>query len=491
MSDIRSLDLHGTLDGYRKRRFSPTELAKNYLDAIQKENATYNDFLEINAELTMKRAQELEAQINSSTKLPLFGVPIAVKDNFLCKGWKMTAGSKILAGYVSPYTAGCVERLEAAGALIVGKTNLDEFAMGSSNENSAYGPVRNPWDTSRVPGGSSGGSAAAVAAGHAVASLGTDTGGSIRQPASFCGVVGVKPSYGRVSRYGIVAFASSLDQVGPITRTVWDSARLLEVMAGYHTKDATSSRRVVPSYTEALQNYSLKNVRIGVSRDWLEGVDAEVRSSFEAALVTFQGEGAKIVDIKLPHVKYALSTYYIVAPSEASSNLARFDGVHYGHRTAKADTAEALYMRSRGEGFGPEVKMRIMLGTYALSAGYFDAFYMKANQVRALIQSDFEAAFTQCDCIASPTAPTTAFKLGEKTSDPLTMYLSDIFTLPVNLAGLPGISIPCGLDKRKLPIGLQIIGRNFEETQLFQVSHAFEKARGGFELPPPLKGGGK
>ncbi len=487
--DFRSLDMQGTLDGYRKRRFSPTEVAKNYLDAIQADNPKYNDFLEINADLTMKRAQDLEGQINSASKLPLFGVPIALKDNFLAKGWKMTAGSKILEGYVSPYTAGSVERLEAAGALIVGKTNLDEFAMGSSNENSAYGPVRNPWDTERVPGGSSGGSAAAVAAGHAVAALGTDTGGSIRQPASFCGVVGIKPTYGRVSRYGIVAFSSSLDQVGPITRTVWDSARLLEVMAGYHTKDATSSRRVVPPYTEKLQNYSIKNIRIGVARDWLEGVDAEVRASFEAAMATLQSEGAKLVDIKLPHVKYALSTYYLIAPSEASSNLARFDGVHYGHRTAVAKTADDLYMNSRGEGFGPEVKLRIMLGTYALSAGYFDAYYLKANQVRALIQSDFETAFASCDCIASPTAPTTAFKLGEKTSDPLTMYLSDIFTLPINLAGLPGISIPCGLDKKKLPMGLQLIGKSFDETQLFQVSHAFEKARGGFELAPSLKGG--
>ncbi len=491
MMDFRSLDMQGTLDGYRKRRFSPLEVAQFYLDLIQRENGQYNDFLEINPELTLKRAQELEGQLSQASKLPLFGVPIAVKDNFQVRGWKMTAGSKILAGYVSPYTAGSVERLEAAGAIVIGKTNLDEFAMGSSNENSAYGPVLNPWDTARVPGGSSGGSAAAVAAGHAVAALGTDTGGSIRQPASFCGVVGVKPSYGRVSRYGIVAFSSSLDQVGPIARSVWDSARLLEVMAGYHTKDATSSRRVVPSYTEALQNASLKNIRIGVARDWLEGVDPEVRAAFDAALVTLQAEGAKIVDIRLPHVKYALSTYYLIAPSEASSNLARFDGVHYGHRTASAASAEDLYMKSRGEGFGAEVKLRIMLGTYALSAGYYDAFYLKANQVRALIQADFETAFGQCDCIASPTAPTTAFKLGEKTSDPLTMYLSDIFTLPANLAGLPGVSVPCGLDKKNLPIGLQFIGRSFEETQLFQVTHAFEKARGGFDLPPALRGGVK
>jgi aspartyl-tRNA(Asn)/glutamyl-tRNA(Gln) amidotransferase subunit A len=301
----------------------------------------------------------------------------------------------------------------------------------------------------------------------------------------------VKPSYGRISRYGIVAFASSLDQVGPITRTVWDSARLLEVMSGYHAKDATSSRRVVPSYTDALQNYSTKNLRIGVAREWLEGVDPEIKQAFEESLKVLTAAGAKLVDIKLPHVKYALSTYYLVAPSEASSNLARFDGVHYGHRTANAKTGDELYMRSRGEGFGPEVKLRIMLGTYALSAGYYDAFYLKANQVRSLIQSDFDGAFSQCDCVAAPTSPTTAFKLGEKTNDPIKMYLSDIFTLPVNLAGLPGISIPCGLDKQGLPMGLQLIGRSFDETLLLQVSHSFEKARGGFEAPPPLREGGK
>lgn len=481
--DLQRLDIQEILEGYRRKTTKPSELVDAYLSRLERKNPSLNAYLEVRPEESRKRALELDNRMAEVPKLPLFGVPIAIKDNFLVRGWKATAGSKILEGYVSPYTATSVDKLEAAGAIVIGKVNCDEFAMGSSSENSSYGPVKNPWDATRVPGGSSGGSSAALAAGLCAGSLGTDTGGSIRQPAALCGIVGVKPSYGRVSRYGIIAFASSLDQVGPFGRTVWDSARLLEVMAGYDRRDATSSRAVVPRYTESIGQSPLRSLSIGVAKEWLEGVDPEVRASFERAISDLKKDGAKIVDISLPNARYALSVYYLIAPSEASSNLARYDGVHYGHRTTSAKTSEELYMKSRGEGFGSEVKLRIMLGTYALSAGYYDAFYMKANQVRRLIQKDFEEAFTKCQCIATPTSPTTAFRLGEKTDDPLTMYLSDVFTLPVNLAGLPGISVPCGLDSKNLPIGLQFIGRAFDEATLFQAAYAYEKLRGGFASP--------
>lgn len=471
------------LEGYQKRQFKPSEVVAKYLGEIKKQNPKLNAFLHVNEEESLRRAKELDGKLGEVDKLPLFGVPIAIKDNFLVKGWRMTAGSKILGDYVAPYTATAVERLEAAGAICIGKTNLDEFAMGSSNENSAFGPVKNPFDLTRVPGGSSGGSAAAVSASLCPASLGTDTGGSIRQPASLCGVVGVKPTYGRVSRYGIVAFASSLDQVGPFAKNVWDAARVTEVMSGYDGKDATSSRAVVPKYTDALNRVSLKGTVIGVPRDWMEGLEGDVKKSFESSLELMKAEGAKVVDIKLPHAKYSLSVYYLLATSEASSNLARFDGVHYGHRTKTYDTMDSLYTRSRGEGFGREVKLRIMLGTYALSAGYYDAFYLKANKVRRQIQLDFAEAYKTVQCIVAPTSPSTAFKLGEKTDDPLTMYLSDVYTLPLNLAGLPGLSVPCGKDAQGLPIGLQFIGKHFDENTLFQVARGFESARGSFALP--------
>ncbi|MBM4317803.1 MAG: Asp-tRNA(Asn)/Glu-tRNA(Gln) amidotransferase subunit GatA [Deltaproteobacteria bacterium] len=478
------------LAGYRAKNFKPTEVVERYLKNISERDEKLNSFLQVRPEETLKRARTLDAQIDNMSTLPLFGIPLAVKDNFLVNGWQATAGSKVLSGYISPYTATSVERLEAMGAVVVGKVNCDEFAMGSSNENSAFGPVRNPWDLERVPGGSSGGSSAAVAAGLATVSLGTDTGGSIRQPASLCGLVGLKPTYGRVSRYGIVSYASSLDQVGPFSRTVWDSARVMEVMSGFDPRDATSSKRSVPKFTEELNTNSKRTFKLGVSRAWLEGVDSDVAKSFDSALEVFKKMGCEIVEIDLPHTKYALSTYYLIAPSEASSNLARYDGVHYGYRTQSAKSSEELYSRSRGEGIGREVKLRIMLGTYALSAGYYDAFYLKANQVRRKIQEDFEKAFTQCDFVVSPTSPSTAFKLGEKTDDPLKMYLSDIFTLPVNLAGLPGLSMPCGLDSRNLPIGFQLIGKPFGEAELFLASHQYEQARGQFALPSMLKGKG-
>ena len=483
------MNIKGTLDSYRKKEFKPSEFIDGILNAISKKNPSLNAFLEVRPEESRGKALELDRRLNEIDHLPLFGIPIAVKDNFLVRGWRATAGSRILANYESPYSATSVERLEAAGAIVVGKTNCDEFAMGSSNENSAFGPAKNPWDLQRVPGGSSGGSAAALAAGLCLGSLGTDTGGSIRQPASLCGLVGLKPSYGRVSRYGIVAFASSLDQVGPFGHTVWDAARILEIMAGYDSKDATSSRTVVPKYTEALANASVKNIAIGIDQKWLEGLDEEVRRAFDKALQGLREKGAKIVDISLPHACYSLSVYYLIAPCEASSNLARYDGVHYGHRTKHPKDSEEVFFKSRGEGFGTEVKLRIMLGTYALSAGYYDAFYLKANQVRKLIQKDFEDAFQLCHCIAVPTSPTTAFKLGERTEDPLTMYLSDIYTLPVNLAGLPGVSLPCGLDSKNLPIGLQLIGKNFEESSLLQVAQAYESHRGVFPEPLAVRGG--
>jgi aspartyl-tRNA(Asn)/glutamyl-tRNA(Gln) amidotransferase subunit A len=482
--------IEALLSGYQKKEFKPSEVIGAYLENISARDKKLNSFLQVRAEETMAKAKALDGKMGEAVNLPLFGIPIAVKDNFLVEGWQATAGSKVLSGYVSPYTATSVKNLQEMGAVIVGKVNCDEFAMGSSNENSAYGSVRNPWDLERVPGGSSGGSSAAVAAGLAAVSLGTDTGGSIRQPASLCGLVGLKPSYGRVSRYGIVAYASSLDQVGPFSKTVWDSARVMEVMSGFDNRDATTSKRPVPRYTEELKSNSKRAFTLGISRSWLEGVDPDVAKSFEAALEAFKKLGGKIVEIDLPHTKYSLSTYYLIAPSEASSNLARYDGVHYGYRTQNAKSSEELYSRSRGEGIGREVKLRIMLGTYALSAGYYDAFYLKANQVRKKIQEDFEKAFTQCDFVATPTSPSTAFKLGEKTDDPLKMYLSDIFTLPVNLAGLPGLSIPCGLDSKNLPIGLQLIGKPFGESDLFAAAHSYEQVRGVFPLPSIAKGKG-
>jgi aspartyl-tRNA(Asn)/glutamyl-tRNA(Gln) amidotransferase subunit A len=491
MIQFRKFGIQDLLEGYQRKEFKPSEVVASCLETVSAHNPEANALLEVRAQEALARAKELDGRAAESAKLPLFGVPVAIKDNILIKGWKTTAASKILENYVSPYTGTCVERLEAAGAIVLGKANCDEFAMGSSNENSAFGAVKNPWDPSRVTGGSSGGSAASVAAGFVPGSLGTDTGGSIRQPASLCGVVGIKPTYGRVSRYGVIAFASSLDQVGPFGRSVWDAARMLEVISGYDAKDATSSRGVVPKFTEALSNpgmESLRNLTIGLAPEWMEGVDPQVRASYDSAVSALKSLGAKTVEVKLPHAKYALSVYYLIAASEASSNLARYDGVHYGLRAKAPQDLESLYSRSRGEGFGREVKLRIMLGTYALSAGYYDAFYGKANQVRRLIQKDFDDAFSKCHCVAVPTSPTTAFKLGEKVEDPLTMYLSDIFTLPINLAGLPGLSVPCGLDSQRLPVGLQLIGKQFDEAQLLHVAAAYEKARGPLAAPP-WKGG--
>ncbi len=469
-------------DLYRSKSLRPSEVIEGYLKNIETKNKDLNALLETQEDKVRDRVKSLESKISDIDRLPLYGAPIVIKDNFLVKGWGATAGSKILENYRSPYTATSVARLEEAGAIVIGKANCDEFAMGSSNENSAYGPVRNPWDRERVPGGSSGGSAAAVAGGLGLMALGTDTGGSIRQPASLCGIVGMKPSYGRVSRYGVIAYASSLDQVGPFARTVWDTARVLEVMSGFDPYDATSSQSKVPTYTDQLKGASLKGITFGVPRSWLVGCDPEVEKIFNDSLKQIQNMGGQIVEVEMPYVKYALATYYLIAPSECSSNLARYDGVHYGHRTKNAKDSDSLYMNSRGEGFGKEVKLRIMLGTYALSSGYYDAYYMKANQVRRLIQNDFENVFKKCQAMIVPTSPTTAFKLGDKSDDPIKMYLSDVCTLPVNLAGLPGISIPAGLDSSRLPVGIQMIGKRFEELNLLKMAAAYEEARGKFPV---------
>ncbi|HEX3585767.1 MAG TPA: Asp-tRNA(Asn)/Glu-tRNA(Gln) amidotransferase subunit GatA, partial [Candidatus Angelobacter sp.] len=407
---------------------------------------------------------------------PLAGVPIGIKDVMVTKGIRTTAGSKILDNFIPPYDCTAVARLESAGAIILGKMNCDEFAMGSSNENSAYGPVRNPRDKSRVPGGSSGGSAAAVAAGTAVATLGSDTGGSIRQPASFCGVVGLIPTYGRVSRYGLIAFASSLDHIGPLTKTVKDAAILLRVISGRDPRDSTSADAPVPDYEANLEK-PVDGLKIGVPKEYFgEGLDAEVRAAVEAGIAKLRSAGCQIMPISLPHTAYAIPTYYVIATAEASTNLARYDGVRYGYRAKGVRTLSDMYRKSRDEGFGAEVKRRIMLGTYALSSGYYDAYYLKAQRVRTLLTRDFEQAFQKVDAIVTPTAPTPAFKLGEKSDDPLSMYLADIYTVTADLAGIPGISIPCGQTKSGLPIGLQVLGRHFDESTVLRVAAAVEQS---------------
>ncbi|HTV01868.1 MAG TPA: Asp-tRNA(Asn)/Glu-tRNA(Gln) amidotransferase subunit GatA, partial [Luteitalea sp.] len=414
---------------------------------------------------------------------PLAGVPIAVKDNICVRGTRTTAGSKILESFVAPYDATVVERLEAAGAVIVAKANCDEFAMGSSNENSAFGPVANPWDATRTPGGSSGGSAALVAAGVVPIALGSDTGGSIRQPASFCGIVGIKPTYGRVSRYGLIAYGSSLDQIGPFARSVREAARVLRVIAGPDPRDATT---VAAAPFEVPEHASMAGLRVGVPRALLnDGVEPGVRAAIERALATFAAGGATITDIELPHAAHAIPTYYLVATAEASSNLSRFDGVRFGYRapTDRQSDLTSMYASTRSGGFGPEVMRRILLGTYVLSAGYYDAYYRKAQQVRTLITRDYEQALAGVDVIAMPTAPTTAFKLGEKVEDPLQMYLADVFTVSANLTGLPAISVPCGLDEHGLPVGLQLTGPAFGETVLLRAAAAYEDARGALALP--------
>jgi aspartyl-tRNA(Asn)/glutamyl-tRNA(Gln) amidotransferase subunit A len=448
------------------------------VNAAEKLNETLNAFLEIDRDGALQRAKEVEQGA------VLAGVPIAVKDNICVRGMQTSCGSRILGDYHPPYNATVIERLITAGAVIIGKTNCDEFAMGSSNENSAFGPVRNPWDTTRVPGGSSGGSAAAVAAGIVPVALGSDTGGSVRQPASLCGVLGLKPTYGRNSRYGLVAFASSLDQIGIFAREVADVARVLAVIAGRDPKDSTSADVPVPDYTAALDG-NLKGARIGFPAALFgKGLDQEVASAVKSSIDVYRELGAEIVAVELPHASYAIAVYYIIATAEASSNLARFDGVRYGFRAEEAPELRQMYRKTREEGFGAEVKRRIMLGTYVLSAGYYDAYYRKAQQVRTLIENDFLNAFKNCDAIITPTSPTPAFRIGEKVDDPLAMYLNDIYTVTANLAGVPGISVPCGLSAERLPIGFQLLGPYWSEPVLFKLAHAYAEARPFTERPP-------
>ncbi|HZG53423.1 MAG TPA: Asp-tRNA(Asn)/Glu-tRNA(Gln) amidotransferase subunit GatA [Pyrinomonadaceae bacterium] len=460
------------------------------LGAAEELNETLGAFLQIDRAGALAHAGELDARRDESPVGALTSVPVAVKDNICVRGLQASCGSAILGGYHPPYDATVVERLHGAGAIIVGKTNCDEFAMGSSNENSAYGAVRNPWDTNRVPGGSSGGSAAAVASRIVPVALGSDTGGSVRQPASLCGIVGVKPTYGRVSRYGLVAFGSSLDQIGIFATDTRDAALTLSVIAGRDPRDATTADVPVPDYVSQLTG-DLGGARIGVPRALFgEGLDADVRASVEAAIETYRALGAQVVDVELPHAKYAIAVYYIIATAEASSNLARYDGVRYGFRAGDSRTLREMYQRTREKGFGAEVKRRIMLGTYVLSSGYYDAYYLKAQKVRALLKQDFARAFEQCDAIITPTSPTTAFLLGEKTDDPLAMYLNDIYTVTANLAGIPGLSVPCGLSRTNLPIGMQLLGTHWSEPTLLRLAHAYEQAQ-PFDARPPVMAKGE
>jgi aspartyl-tRNA(Asn)/glutamyl-tRNA(Gln) amidotransferase subunit A len=470
------LTIDAARSAVQERKTSAAALAEAYYVKIESDDPKIGAYLTLSMERAMAKAIEMDALAAKGEKLPpLGGVPVGIKDVMVTKGVRSTAGSKILGNYIPPYDCTAVARLEAAGAVVLGKLNCDEFAMGSSNENSAWKPVHNPRDLSRVPGGSSGGSAACVAADMAVVALGSDTGGSIRQPASFCGVVGMLPTYGRVSRYGLIAFASSLDHIGPLAKTVKDAAIVLRTIAGRDPMDSTSAEVPVPDYVAELEK-PVRGMKIGIAKEYFgEGLDAEVRQAVEAAIQKLASLGCEIVEVSLPHTRYAVPAYYIVATAEASSNLARFDGVRYGHRSKEARTLSDMYRRSRDEGFGAEVKRRIMLGTYALSAGYYDAYYLKAQKVRTLLTRDFEDAFGKVDAIVTPTSPTAAFKLGEKVDDPLAMYLADIYTVTADLAGIPGISVPCGETSEKLPIGLQILGKHFDEATILRVAHAYEQ----------------
>jgi aspartyl-tRNA(Asn)/glutamyl-tRNA(Gln) amidotransferase subunit A len=476
--DVNSQTIEQVRSAIAERKTTAMQMAEMCYESIQKQDAEIGAFLTLSKDRALGTADRIDRMAAEGKPLPpLAGVPVGVKDVMVTRGVRTTAGSKILGDFVPPYDCTAVARMEAAGAVVLGKMNCDEFAMGSSNENSGFRPVRNPRDTSRVPGGSSGGSAAAVAAGMAVATLGSDTGGSIRQPAAFCGVVGLMPTYGRVSRYGLIAFASSLDHIGPLTKTVKDAAIVLQTIAGRDPMDSTSADIPVPDYVAELDK-PIAGLKIGVAKEYFgDGLDAAVRAAVEAAIEKIAGLGCEIVPVSLPHTQYAIPTYYIVATAEASSNLARYDAVRYGYRAKNVRTLAEMYRRSRDESFGAEVKRRIMLGTYALSAGYYDAYYLKAQKVRTLLTRDFEEAFKKVDAIVTPTTPTAAFRLGEKVNDPLAMYLADIYTVTADLAGIPGISVPCGETAEKLPIGLQILGKHFDEATILRVAHGYERAR--------------
>ena len=484
MTELYRLTIHEAHQLLRSSEITSVELTQACLEHIEAVDEAIKAFITVTPELALEQARQADARRQAGEDHPLLGVPMAVKDLINTKGVRTTAGSRILENFVPPFNATVIERLYEAGAVLLGKTNLDEFGMGSSTENSAFFPTRNPWDRERVPGGSSGGSAAAMAADEAIFALGTDTGGSIRQPAALCGVVGLKPTYGRVSRYGLIAFASSLDQIGPITKDVRDAALVLNAIAGHDPLDSTSVDTPVPDYTQALTG-DVRGLRIGVPREYfVAGMDPGVEATVRAAIDKLAELGAEVLEVSLPHTDYALPTYYLIAPAEASANLARYDGVKYGLSVPGEDMWDG-FRQTRGQGFGPEVKRRIMLGTYALSAGYYDQYYKKAQKVRTLIRQDFDRAFQRVDVIVAPTSPTPAFRLGEKVEDPLQMYLSDIFTLSLNLAGLCGISVPCGFSDG-LPVGLQFIGKAFDEMTVLRAAYAYEQATEWHQGRPEL-----
>jgi len=485
--ELYNLTTHELHEKLKKKEITSLELTEAFLKRIDAIDSKIKAFITVTKEDAIKQALEADKRISSGKDItPLTGVPISVKDIFCTKGILTTCASKILNNFVPPYDATVIKKLKEAGAVILGKNNMDEFAMGSSTENSAFFVTKNPWDTERVPGGSSGGSAASVSAGECAGSIGTDTGGSIRQPASCCGIVGLKPTYGRISRYGMIAFASSLDQAGPLTKDIKDCAIMLNAMAGYDPQDSTSIDAPVPDYTKALTK-DIKGLKIGIPKEYfIKGLDSDVEKAVKEAIEVLKKQGASVVDVSLPHTDYAIAVYYLVATAEASSNLARYDGVKYGSRAKDSKNLMDMYCKTRDEGFGPEVKRRIMLGAYSLSAGYYDAYYKKASQVRTLIKRDFEEAFKKCDVILTPTAPTPAFKIGEKTADPLTMYLSDIFTISCNLAGIPGLSVPCGFTKDNLPIGLQILGKPLDEETVLKTAYSYEQATDWHKKRPKL-----
>ncbi len=485
--DLPFLTMREASDLIKKGEVSSVELTQSVLSRIEKIDGRLNSYITILGDESLRSAEEVDKELASgSYRGPLHGIPISIKDIFVVTGVRTTCGSKILESFVPPYDSTVTRKLKDAGAIILGKSNMDEFAMGSSTETSYFGPTMNPWDLERVPGGSSGGSASAVAASLCYASVGTDTGGSIRQPAALCGVVGMKPTYGRVSRFGMIAFASSLDQGGPITKSVEDAAIMLRLISGSDRKDSTSVDISVPDYAKCLKD-EIRGIRIGVPKEYfVEGIDTDVDRAVRDAIALVEDLGGDVQEISLPHTEYAVSAYYIIAPSEASSNLARYDGVRYGFRTPTAKNVIDMYRETRAAGFGDEVKRRIMIGTYGLSAGYYDAYYLKAQRVRTLVKRDFEEAFKSVDVIVTPTTPEPAFRIGEKSDDPLKMYLSDIFTIPCNLAGLPGISIPCGFKSGGLPIGLQILGRPFDEETILRVAYAYEQHTNWRERKPPI-----
>ena len=475
MSELIERTIFEHAEALRKKEYSSVQLTQAYLEQIDKKDKTIGAYITVTADRAIESAKAFdEGRCSDSEISPLAGIPCGIKDNMCTKGIKTTCASKMLGGYIPPYSAHVVEKLEKSGAVILGKLNMDEFAMGSTTENSAFKVCRNPLDTDRVPGGSSGGSAAAVAAREAVYTLGSDTGGSIRQPASFCGVVGMKPTYGSVSRYGLVAFASSLDQIGPITSTVLDNALVLNAIVGHDKRDATSVKRVYNDFTADIKN-GVKGMKIGVPEEFFgEGISDDVRKAVLAATDTYRALGAELVSVSMPSIDYALSAYYVISSAEASSNLARFDGVRYGYRCDDYSNIDELYRKSRSEGFGSEVKKRIMLGTFALSSGYYDAYYKKALQVRSLVRKDFDEAFGKCDFIISPVAPTVAYKIGEKTGDSLQMYMGDAYSVPVNIAGIPALTLPCGIGEGGMPVGMQLIGPAFSEGLLYRAGFAFE-----------------